>query len=83
MTMVEVAAGQWVHDPGYGGTYEVDEYVPATTAARQYFENTGVVVSPTADAQRWQVPGTEHSLTAVEARQISLDVREALGRVAL
>ena len=51
--------------------------------AYEYFKSSGSVVSPTADAQRWQIPKTESFLPVYEARQISLEVRSALGEVAL
>lgn len=55
----------------------------ATQTAQAFFEQTGIVVSPTAEGQRWQIPGTEDYIPAHEARNISLQVRQAVGEAAL
>lgn len=51
--------------------------------ARRYFAKTGKIVSPTADVQQWDVPGAGASISAEQARQISLEVRQQLGSAVL
>ena len=86
MARVQVSEGIYVPDRGYGGNFEVtveDMGPDLTTTARSYFEEKGVLVSPTADRQRWQVPGTEGHIPADAARTLSHEVRRELGRVSL
>lgn len=56
----------------------------AEDSAKRYFEDTGIMVSPTTDEyQTWKNPVTGDRLNAHRAREISLAVRNGVGATAL
>ena len=84
-TKRNVNAGLFPSQPGeaWNGTDPNESPLSPRQQARDYFVARGVVVSQTADAQRWRVPGTGDFIPAHVARDISLDVRTQLGTTAL